>query len=220
MLLAPPARFCAAATAVLAFLALAMKYAVAVSETGGTLPDIVWSLARYFTILTNALVLAVFGYMALTGRRIGDRLAAGLVVWIMAVGLVYRLLLAELWEPRGLEYLADLGVHTVVPLAVLGWWLAFAGTARLWWLDPVIWLAWPLAYLAYALARAGVDGIYPYPFLDPGRLSSTQLVWNVARLMEGFAAAGYVLLGLARLRLRLLWRAKRAQASRPGSSSR
>lgn len=217
MILSPTARFCAAITACLALVSLVMKFAVAVGTTGGAPFEALWSLARYFTILTNAMAALVFGYMWLTGRRIGDRLAAGLVVWIMAVGLIYRLLLAALWEPRGLEYLADLGVHTVVPLAVLAWWLAFAGTARLWWLDPVIWLAWPLAYLAYALVRAEWDGIYPYPFLDPGRLSSTQLVWNVSRLMEGFVIAGYVLLGFARMRLR--W-ALRRQASSPSSSSR
>ena len=157
---------------------------------------------RFFTILTNALVVGVFGYMALRGRRVGDRLAAGLVLWIGAVGLVYHMLLARMWDPQGLARWADQGLHTVVPLTVLAWWLAFAGRDRLHWADPLLWLLWPAGYLAYALVRGASDGIFPYPFLDPQYLSYAQLTWNVARLMEGFLVGGYILFGLTRLKRR------------------
>ncbi len=195
-----PGRLLAAVTALLAFGALAVKVAVAAQGSGPGAAAVLWELARYFTILTNAAVALAFGWMTVTGLRIGGRLAAGLVLWIGATGLLYRLLLAELWEPRGLEWIGDQGVHTAVPLAVFLWWLVYGGTRRLTWVDPLAWLLWPAAYLAYALLRGAVDGVYPYPFLDPARLSWVQLTWNVSRLIEGFAAAGYVLLALAWLK--------------------
>lgn len=202
MTLSRPARFLAALTAFLALGSLGVKYAVALrGSAAGTAPaTIIWEMARYFTILTNVWVALLFGFMGAAGRRIGDRLAAGLVLWIGATGLVYRLLLAELWEPRGLQWIGDQGVHTAVPLAVFAWWLVWGGTRRLSWADPLIWLLWPVVYLAYALLRGAADGVYPYPFLDPARLHWTQLTWNVARLMEGFLAVGYVLFALAQLK--------------------
>jgi hypothetical protein len=195
-----PARLCACLVALCAALSLAAQFRVASDALGGSAVQVVWHLARYFTLLTNALVALLFGWTALRGRPASGRLLAGLVLYIGAVGGIYHLLLAPLWEPQGLVWLADLGMHTVVPLAVAGWWLCFGAAARLEWPDPLIWLAWPAVYLAYALARGAADGVYPYPFIDLHRLSTVQLTWNVARIAEGFVAAGYLLVLLSRLR--------------------
>ncbi|NJK89340.1 MAG: Pr6Pr family membrane protein, partial [Myxococcales bacterium] len=43
------------------------------------------------------------------------------------------------------------------------------------------WLTYPLAYCAYALLRAEVDGIYPYPFLDVAAEGMLSVSFNVAR---------------------------------------
>ncbi|WP_172300269.1 Pr6Pr family membrane protein [Pseudoruegeria sp. HB172150] len=202
MLLAFPARLLAALTACTALVALVLKFVVTLRITGGSAPEAAWYLARYFTILSNAIVILAFGWMTVTGRRMHDSLVAGLVLWIGAAGLVYRLLLADLWEPLGLNWYADQAVHGIVPLLVFVWWLAFGRTDRLGWVDPLLWMIWPVLYLAYALLRGAADGIYPYPFLDPGRLTWPQLTWNVSRLMEGFLIAGYALLALSHLRIR------------------
>ncbi|WP_425051279.1 Pr6Pr family membrane protein [Psychromarinibacter sp. S121] len=199
MLLSAPARTCAAIVAALAVLSLCLKFGITQMETGDRIAGVLWAQARYFTILTNGLVAILFMAMVMAGRQVSDRLIAGLVLWIASVGLIYRLLLAELWEPQGLQRIADQGVHAVVPMSVFLWWVIFARKNDIGWLDPLRWLLWPLAYLAYALVRGALDGVYPYPFLDPGRLAPPQLVWNCARLMEGFVGAGYLLFGATRL---------------------
>ena len=73
-------------------------------------------MAGYFTILTNALVAAHMLLVALHWRISAAR-AAGLLLSIVMVGLVYHTLLARLWQPDGLLAWADLGLHTGVPLA-------------------------------------------------------------------------------------------------------
>jgi len=208
------ARTCALITALMAASSLALQFVVVWRETGGNLGQTLWIMARFFTILTNTLVAVVFGAMAIAGHRARDRVVAGLVLWIAAVGLVYHVLLSALWEPEGLRYLADQGLHSGVPLAVVGWWLVFGGRDRLQWIDPLFWMIWPVLYLAYALVRGAADGIYPYPFLDPTRVPWPQLVWNVSRLMEGFLIGGYALLEFSALRR------GRYVSDNPSSSSR
>ena len=177
-----------------AFAALGLQYSVDLPEWGplGTL----WREARYFTILTNLLVALARARAALMGRAPGPRLAGGLVLWICIVGLVYHLLL---YAPhQGRAFWADHGLHTGVPIAMTLWWLAF-GRARLGWRLAAIWLAWPLAYCLYAVARGALDGIYPYFFIDLNKLTAAQFARNFIGLLVAFWLLGLLLVGLTRL---------------------
>ena len=156
----------------------------------------IWSLARYFTILTNALVVLYFGAHALR-RRPSDRAMAGVVLAIGLVGVVYHLLLAPTTPLSGMNFWADFGLHTVVPLAAVGWWLGWGGKA-LHLRDLPYWVIWPLAYCAYALLRGAIDGRYPYFFLDLGAHELTFVASYVAAISGGFLAAGLAMLVLAR----------------------
>lgn len=198
MRLSPLARFAALVTAVLALVSLTLRFLVILDQTGGLGPAL-WHMLRYFTILTNAMVILVFGAMAATGRSAADWLLAGLVLWIGAVAVIYQWLLSPLWEPQGINYLADRGLHFAVPIAVLLWWVAFASRARLTFLHPLFWLGWPVLYLIYVLIRSAWDGEYPYPFLDPARVAPQQLIWNVSRMLEAFLIGGYAIFGLSHL---------------------
>jgi len=133
-------------------------------ETVPALGPRLWFLAQFFTVLTNLLVA---GHMLAVawGWRIGAARAAGLLVSILLVALVHHMLLARLRAPEGVQYWADLGLHTGVPLAMFLWWAGFAPkeVARR---DVPGWLLWPVAYCAYALIRGLVTGIWPYPFLN------------------------------------------------------
>ncbi|MCB1387981.1 MAG: Pr6Pr family membrane protein [Rhodobacteraceae bacterium] len=192
------ARTAAAAVALLAAAALVAQFI-----DSGTNPDLadplirLWRLGRYFTILTNTLVAFSFAAIAL-GRHPGDSWVAGVLLSIGMVGLVYHTLLAPEVPFEGLEFWADLGLHTLVPLAVLGWWLVWGGKA----LRPgqvPWWLLWPAGYCAYALVRGLIDGRYPYFFLDIGRFGLARVALNVAGMVLAFYLAGLVLLVLARL---------------------
>jgi hypothetical protein len=158
--------------------------------------ETLWRMAGYFTILTN---LAVAGLMLglAAGLRCGAGLGAALTLAIVMVGIVYHLVLARLWQPTGLAWWADQGLHSAVPILMLGWWLAFA-PKRLAWGDLPVLLAWPAAYAAYALLRGSLTGFWPYPFLDADALGWPEVMWNAAALVAAFAALGAALIGFAR----------------------
>jgi len=155
-----------------------------------------WVLARFFTILTNALVLLSFGLLAL-GRAPSDAWMAGVVLSIAMVGIVFHLLLAPEVPLTGLTFWADLWLHTLTPLLAALWWLGWGGRA-LSLTDVPKWLIWPAGYCLYALLRGQTDGIYPYFFIDVGQFGWTRVALNIAGLCLGFALAGLVLLGIAR----------------------
>ena len=125
-------------------------------------------------------------------------MAAGALLSILMVGVIYHLILARLWASQGLAYWADQGLHTAVPLATLGWWLAFAPKdIRL--RDLPFWLIWPLAYSLYSLIRGAVTGFWPYPFFDLPALGPLRLCVNIAGLVLAFSLLGLEIPGLARL---------------------
>ena len=155
-----------------------------------------WLMAGFFTILTN-LGLAAAMLAIAKGWQISASQAAGLLLSILVVGLIYHLLLADLWAPHGLAWWADQGLHSGTPIAMLLWWITFADKdigPR----DVPKWLIWPLAYAGYAITRGMITGFWPYPFLDADQLGWTQVALNAAGMFLAFAALGVALIVLAR----------------------
>ena len=68
--------------------------------------DTLWRMAGYFTILTNVLVAIVMAALA-WNWRIPAQIAAGVLLPILLVFLIYHLLLARLWHPQGMAWWAD-----------------------------------------------------------------------------------------------------------------
>lgn len=193
-----PAAFLALAIAVSAFTSLGLQYLVsnAQPDMGDPLRTL-WALARYFTILTNLLTAVTFAAIGL-GRAPADRWVAAVVLAIGLVGVVYHLLLAPSVTLTGLGFWADFGLHTIVPTAAVFWWLGFGGR-KLSLRDLPYWVIWPLVYCGYALVRGGLDGRYPYFFLDLSRHDAGFVVSYVAAISAGFLLAGLVMLAIARL---------------------
>lgn len=132
--------------ALCAVLGLVLQFTVNRAENPTALAT-VWSLLRYFTILTNLMIAIVFSRMAITGRAATQPVTAALALWIAIVGVVYWGLLDATIEPReGVDWLSNHMVHTVTPLATALWWIAFAEKERLTFRHAVMWLAWPLGY--------------------------------------------------------------------------
>ena len=179
-----------------------------VVEQGGTpLGGLVVYLG-YFTVLTNLLVavslsLALWRPGSAAGRWFRrPEAATAVAVNIALVGLTYHLLLRHVWDPQGLQKLADITLHYAVPLlGVLHWWMAVP-PARMAWHAPLAWAAWPLAYLGYALLRGFWLGSYPYPFIDVTTLGYPRTGLNAAGLLVVFLLVGLAFVAVARGRLR------------------
>lgn len=162
----------------------------------------------YFTVESNILVFitlllsAVAVALGKNGKL--DSLRSAVTVYILIVGLGFSFLLS------GLEGVALTAVpwdntvlHYIMPLAVLVDFLIDRPKRKLVFKQSLYWLLFPIAYVAYSLARGALTGWYPYPFLNPdtsgyGAIALTAscllvlgvgLVWGVCKLLGKRKAA-------------------------------
>ncbi len=195
--LSASARTAAGLVSLAALSCIGIELTVRAKESG--VAAALWSMARYFTFLTNAAVTAVLGAAALRGRWSGATLPAALTVWICATGLVYHVLLAPTNDPQGIRLLSDLGLHTAVPIGCFAIWAAYCPKDGLNHFGPLVWTLWPVVYAVYALLRGLVDGEFPYFFLDPAGSGMTVVIGYIIGLGLFFTLAGSLLVILTRL---------------------
>lgn len=197
-------------------LALQLWFSIRTAQDkGGTTLDGLWLFLGFYTILTNLLVVGVLTAAALrahgtVGRfllRPGVQTAAAMSIVI--VGLIYNLMLRQLWSPTGWLLVADAIVHDAMPLLyLLYWWLAVP-KAGLRWSHVLVWQSYPAGYFAYVLIRGAVSGWYPYPFVDVGALGYVQVLIDAIVVLVAFVAVALLLVALGR------WQARRTGHARP-----
>ena len=158
-----------------------------------------WTLARFFTIISN-LALAIAMTAVAAGKRPSPLLLGGLTLAILLVGIVYRTLLAGLHPLAGLPLVANILLHDVSPIAMAAYWLLFVPRGRLRPSAPWWWVLFPTGYFLYVLARGHFDGHYPYPFIDVSKLGWTQVAINAAGIAFAFVLAGFALVWFDRWR--------------------
>ena len=80
-----------------------------------TLLSVWWNMLRYYTILTNLVVAAVF----IMRPQFTAHWAGAITLQILLVGIVYHALLSSTHVPEGLlGEVANHGLHTVAPALV------------------------------------------------------------------------------------------------------
>jgi hypothetical protein len=161
----------------------------------GPLATIV-EMARFFTILTTGVLGAALVTVAISKTKgLSAQTLAALTLSAVLTGLTYHILLADVWNPTGIGIVADLGLHTIVPAFTFIWWLVHAPKTSLVWADLPAFALWPSVYMAYALGLATLDGVYPYPFMDPTdggvwRVAVTLGIIGILILLGGVAMIG------------------------------
>jgi len=167
--------------------------AVATSTRSGLL----WRLST-FTYQANVLAAGYYLWTLAWPRadaRIGVR--GAVVLYVLIAGVVWNLFLTG----HSMGYTpANMLLHLVVPaLALTDWLLVGRDQAQVRWWQPMVWLAYPAAYLALALAVLNNAGRRaPYYFLDPGTVGTASVVANICVLAGGVLALGYALLAINR----------------------
>jgi hypothetical protein len=188
-----------------AWAALVLQFVILVGEIrsqGGTFLLAVWRFFGFFTILINTLVAMVLTHAALKPESSAGlanpkvRLAGATAVAM--VGIVYSAALRELWSPDGLQKVADVGLHDLVPAIFLIFFFA-CRYRKLRARDSVYGLVLPFAYMVYALARGAIDGWYAYYFLDPTKISVSRMFVNLAVLFVAFWVVGLVIIWVTKL---------------------
>lgn len=189
-------------------LAILFRLAVVLGVVAGIVltalgPATVSGLLPYFTIQSNVAVGVFAGYAAWRawqGRpEPPSALKGAVTLYITITGTVYHLVLANPASPFAMvqphrepgEWWGNQFLHTVVPLLAIADWALFDRRGRLRPRYAAWWLAFPLAYLGFALVRGLVVHRYPYPFLDAG-----QLGYGGVGLSALFFAVAFWLLGL------------------------
>lgn len=190
------ARTAAALVALICWAALGVRFAVTYGQTGDALAAL-WILARFFTITTNLAVAAAMTWAAL-GRGVSPSVLGGLTLSILLVAAVYMILLQKLYHLTGAALVADVLMHKVSPVAMAITWLLATPHGRLRLTAPLWWSLYPVAYFAYVLGRGAVDGRYPYPFMDVGKIGLGHTLLNAVVIAAAFIVAGEALVWLDR----------------------
>lgn len=138
----------------------------------------------YFTVLTNSLVVIYFTCLWLfPATKLGlffneFSTTTAITVYILVVGIIYNLLLRNIWPVTGWGKVADELLHSFIPVYFLVYWLFFTDRKKLEWNDALPWLYYPLAYLIYTLIRGTITHTYPYPFINVIKLGYQQTLMN------------------------------------------
>jgi hypothetical protein len=161
----------ALAIARLAFAALAVgaiAFQLVDLADRGTLNPV--NFFSYFTIQSNliaiaSLTLAGLASFARPARR-WDMLRGGAVVYMTVTGVVYALLLSGTDVDTALNWVNTV-VHQLMPIVVVVDWLLDPPIRPIALRRSLVWVIYPLFWIAYTMIRGAIVGWYPYPFLDP-----------------------------------------------------
>lgn len=172
-----------------------------VMSSGGSLGSGVVLVFSYFTVLTNLIVAVVVTACLLRGP--GTFLSrpatlSAVAVYIFMVGLIYALLLRNLWAPTGLQLVADIDLHQATPTLFVLYWLFFVRKGTLRWVQPITWLIYPLAYIAYSLLYGVLTGRYLYHFADVSALGYPRALANAALVLAAFLVVGLIAVAIDR----------------------
>jgi hypothetical protein len=172
------------------------------ARAGGTpVATAIVNYFSFFTILTNllvALVLTFSGRVQPTNFFCRPSVQSTAAVSIAIVGIVYSLVLRNLWDPEGMQKIADIILHDAIPMLYVLYWVLFVRKDDLKFSGVTSWLAYPGIYLVYTLIRGAITGRYPYHFLDAAQLGYPRVAINIVILLVAFLGVSCLLLAIGR----------------------
>ncbi len=181
-----------AAFAAVAWFGLITQYAIVVSS--GEYDSVLVSTFSYFGFLT--VWSNLFVALAVTFPLVGapTKLAefferpdtrAAILLYISFVGVSFHILLAHIYQPEGMEAVANFLMHTLVPILYVVDWVAFSGKRSVSYANIPYWLIFPTVYGLWSITQGLVLGKFPYSFVDVVQFGYPAVLFN----MIGFAAA-------------------------------
>ena len=190
---------------IIGWFAVITQYVLMLNVSIETTSETTIRFFSYFTILSNTLVVVYFTVMWLKKpsllllRLQKPGILTAVTLYISIVGLVYQLVLRNLWSPTGMQKLVDELLHSVMPLFVIVFWYLYENhKATSWKLIPK-WLIFPSLYLVYILIRGHFSNYYPYPFMDVTQLGLNQVLLNSGVLVLVFVAVAFGFVGISSL---------------------
>ena len=155
--------------ALLGFSAVVTEIATLVARHRFNAPD----FFSYFTVESNLLAvtsLLVSAYAVSVGRSSrGLSFFRGAVTLYMTTTILIFIVLLSGYPSSELTAVPwdNTVLHYIMPIVIIVDWLLLPATPAVAPRTALIWLAFPLAYLAYSLIRGPIAHWYPYPFMNP-----------------------------------------------------
>jgi hypothetical protein len=203
----------------LGWFAIILQYWLIASTRSG--PDLVAWTINYFSFFTTIGNILVALAMTLPWLAPRSRLAQWLlrpsvrtviVAYIIVVGLVYHLMLRNLYNPQGWRLACVIILHYVIPPLFIIDWLAFVQKRDLSWKILFGALALPVLYVAWTLVHGAFTGFYPYPFINVARFGYAQVLMTIGAMIAAFVGLVLGLVGVGRLSAGLALRRRDEQA--------
>ena len=169
-----------------------------------SVPETIIRFFSFYTILTNILVAVCFMVLLVKpNSRLSiffsqTSVLTATAIYIFVVGLIYNLVLRQIWSPVGFQRLADELLHVVIPLMFILYWYLFKPKGRLEWKNAFPWLIYPFFYAVFVLFRGALSGFYPYPFIDANILGFKKVLLNSAGLFVGFFLISLVFIAITK----------------------
>jgi hypothetical protein len=185
--------------AAIAWFSVLAQFYLMIENRTASIPETIIRFFSFFTILTNSLVAVYFTIQSLQKnslRKPGTLTA--ITVYITIVGLVYQILLRQIWKPTGLQMVVNELLHSVIPLLVILYWYLYEDKIKLRYKQIPVWLIYPFAYLIYVLIRGHYSDFYPYPFISVTEIGITQTLVNASFLIVFFFVVSAVFIFIGR----------------------
>ena len=196
---APAKKIVMVIIAIITWAALVLQFSLTIKTTdvtGFSNIKTITNFFSYFTILSNILVAVSLTVSLLNpASRTGTfflktSVQSAIAVYIFIVGLVYNLVLRNIWSPKGWQLVADNLLHVAVPVLFVLYWIIFTAKNILQWKNILPWLIFPMIYLIYSLLRGPVADWYPYPFLHARELGYGKVSINSLFVLMAFLLVG------------------------------
>ncbi|WP_309645458.1 Pr6Pr family membrane protein [Phenylobacterium sp.] len=194
-----------AIAALIAWFGLLLQYWLMVrGQDGEAFATRTVNFFSYFTILSNLFAAVMFTAPAAFPRSpIGlyfakPAIRTAVTLYMSVTAATYIAILQGLWDPQGLQWVADTTLHYLTPGLVLLDWLLFTPKRTLRWVYVWPWLVFPLAYGVYSIVRGPYAGFYPYPFLDVSKLGLERVAMNMVAMTGLFLILGLILIAIDR----------------------
>lgn len=191
--------------ALISWFALLTQYFLMIENSSVRMAETNIRFFSYFTILTNSIVVLYYTVMAFDRRENNliyinkPGILTSITAYITIVGLVYQVLLRQLWEPHGLQKLVDELLHTFIPVGVILFWYLYENKTEVKYIQIFKWLIYPLVYLIYILVRGNFSNFYPYPFVDVNHLGLEKVIINSLLLIALFISISVLYIRIGKL---------------------
>lgn len=178
--------------ALITWFAVITQYVLMIEHRVSSIPETTVRFFSFFTILTNTLVALYMSQLFLKSisknntHYAPSKFLTPLTVYITIVGLIYQLILRQIWNPQGIDKLVDELLHTIIPLCMIIYWYFDKNNKHNTYKNIPIWLIYPIVYLLFILIRGHYSEFYPYPFINVSQIGMEQAGINALFLILFF----------------------------------